>query len=318
MSIHHISQMEACIALGIETGADLHEDVWCASKRFERESAKAHNSLAAAEIFLPFCLTEPRLKGSFAALHIWYSEILFVLHQITDRMDNMLFLRRAYGSSVLEDFNPQIYHYRRNVAGAITCVLFAVHEALTTKLPLPQFLPSARLAYLRMINRVREVVETSGHSQESDELHGVNVGRRRAVRQKFIAWNASSAAQAEVVEYLEELVELVKILVGAHEFRDSVLGPPRRDGNLQIQGKRTDNGDGDGGGDGDEDEDGDGKRDMTKSSSATESNTAAVARRRAYTASKDEDGVPEMLKRMQSRRVEAKLERRPTTGKEWQ
>ena len=31
--------------------------------------------------------------------------ILFVLHQIVDRMDNMLQLRTSYGSGPLEEFN---------------------------------------------------------------------------------------------------------------------------------------------------------------------------------------------------------------------
>jgi len=34
-------------------------------------------------------------------------QIIFVLHQIVDRMDNMLQLRTAYGSGPLEEFNVQ-------------------------------------------------------------------------------------------------------------------------------------------------------------------------------------------------------------------
>lgn len=37
--------------------------------------------------------------------------MLFVLHQIVDRMDNMLQLRTAYGSGPLEEFNVSIGHY---------------------------------------------------------------------------------------------------------------------------------------------------------------------------------------------------------------
>lgn len=49
---------------------------------------------------------------------------------------------------------------------------------------------------------------------------------QRVFRQKYISWNASSAAQAEVIEYLEELIDLTKLLVGASEFRSGLLTRP--------------------------------------------------------------------------------------------
>jgi hypothetical protein len=184
--------------------------------------------LAAAETFLPFCANEPRLKGSFKGLALVYAEILYVLHAIVDRMDNMLHLRHEYGSGVLEELNEKVYLYRRNVAGSITLVLFAVHEALTTKLPLPQFLPSARLAHLRMVNRVREVVVSGDlHKHAQSERSEIEMSMvKRVVRQKFLSWNAASAGQIEVIEYLEELIDLVKLLVGANEFRSGLLTRP--------------------------------------------------------------------------------------------
>ncbi|TEY40781.1 hypothetical protein BOTCAL_0421g00090 [Botryotinia calthae] len=226
-SIRQITEMEACLAYGIETeinNVNVHSPAVIA--RFSIAKGKAEAALAAAETFLPFCANEPRLKGSFAPHALIYSEILYVLHAIVDRMENMLILRHEYGSGVLEELNAQVYPYRRNVAGSITLILFATHEALTTKLPLPQFLPSARLAHLRMINRVREVViSSSGHVKESShERSEIEVSMvKRFVRQKFLSWNAASAGQIEVIEYLEELIDLVKLLVGANEFRSGLL-----------------------------------------------------------------------------------------------
>jgi uncharacterized membrane protein YgaE (UPF0421/DUF939 family) len=229
-SIRQISEMEACLAYGIETEVNFEVSSEAVSERFDSAKSKAQGALEAAETFLPFCAQEPRLKGSFAGLALVYTEILYVLHQIVDRMDNMLQLRKEYGSGVLEELNVQVYQYRRNVAGSITIILFAVHEALTTKLPLPQFLPSARLAHLRMVNRVREVMLSKVHEREEHqesmrsqiELALV----KRVVRQKFLSWNAASAGQIEVIEYLEELIDLTKLLVGANEFRSGMLTRP--------------------------------------------------------------------------------------------
>lgn len=230
-SIGRIIEMETCVAYGIETGANLDVQSLAVTQRFEHAKSKAQGALTAAETFLPFCANEPRLKGSFARLALVYSEILYVLHAIVDRMDNMLQLRHEYGSGVLEELNAQVYPYRRNVAGSITLILFAVQEALTTKFPLPQFLPSARLAHLRMVNRVREVVLENGPGdpqKSSDVLRSeIELAMiKRVVRQKFQSWNAASAGQIEVIEYLEELVDLTKLLVGANEFRSGLLTRP--------------------------------------------------------------------------------------------
>ncbi|CZR62341.1 related to Lactobacillus putative histidine protein kinase SppK [Phialocephala subalpina] len=227
-SMRQISEMEACLAYGVETEANVDVHSAEVSARFERAKGKAQGALTAAETFLPFCANEPRLKGSFKGLALVYAEILYVLHAVVDRMDNMLHLRHEYGSGVLEELNEKVYPYRRNVAGAITLVLFACHEALTTKLPLPQFLPSARLAHLRMVNRVREVVLAGDvHKMKTNERSEIEVNMvKRVVRQKFLSWNAASAGQIEVIEYLEELVDLVKLLVGANEFRSGMLTRP--------------------------------------------------------------------------------------------
>jgi hypothetical protein len=156
--------MEGAIATGSESPTPVTEfRAARINARFQKAKAKAQNSLSAAETFLPFCLKEPRLKGSFRTLEPVYKEIIYVLRQIIDRMDNNISLRQAYGSSILEELNPSVYMYRRNVASAITVTLFAVNEALTTKLPLPQFLPSSRLAQMRLVNRVRETI----HNQQS-------------------------------------------------------------------------------------------------------------------------------------------------------
>ena len=224
-SIKQISVMEACIAYGVETGEDLSGGFPpYVLTNFDRASRKAKTALSAAETFLPSCSVEPRLKGSFAGLAIIYREIIFVLHQIIDRMNNMILLRSAYGSGPLEHFNTELHPYRRNAAGAVTLVLYAVNEALTTKLPLPQFLPSARLAHLRLINKVRSVVQARVETRSNGD--GSALARRPTIQRKYLAWNASSASRAEVIEYLEELTDLAKLLVGANEFRSGLLTRP--------------------------------------------------------------------------------------------
>lgn len=305
-AITKIGEMEGCVAYGVEGGVNIKEFPHEVLVHFEHASGKAKTALAAASTFLPFCSTEPRLKGPFSPLAKIYTEMLFVLYQIIDKMDNMLQMRTEYGSGPLEDFNSMIYPYRRNIAGCITLVLYAVQEALTTKLPLPQFLPSARLAHLRLINRVRDVVRSSTHADSEEQEP--STPRRRALRRQYISWNASAAAQVEVIEYLEELTDLTKLLVGANQFRSGVLrrmtfeeyvAKGTREGAKDgAAGKGMEGGglaSGIGGGDGQADAEG-------------------LRKIRSPTVGRDvEDGeVPVSLRRIQSRKYEAEIRRRRT------
>lgn len=230
-SVRQVQEMHSAMAIGINSPHLPEFRCHRPHSRFQRAREKAQGALGAAEMFLPFCLNEPRLKGSFKPLEPIYKEIIYVLHQIIDRMGNVIDLRHAYGSSILEELNVHIYAYRRNVAAASTLMLFSVHEALTTWLPLPQFLPSPRLAHLRLISRVREVVETHEtsldvHDETFSQKDGIEQTTSFVTQRSFLAWNANAAGQMEIIEYLEELVELVKLLVGVNAFRSGLLERP--------------------------------------------------------------------------------------------
>ncbi|RFU78756.1 malate transporter, aliminium toerance [Trichoderma arundinaceum] len=241
--VRHIQGMQGAMAVGVDGPDILDPRSPKLHRYFDHWREKAQASLAAAETFLPFCSTEPRLKGSFHKLAPIYTEIVYVLHQIIDRMDNVVQLRRAYGSSVLEALNPQAYTYRRSMVASCTLMLFSVNEALTTWLPLPQFIPSARLAHIRLIHRVREIITSQAltsapvtptashgsHSRRASECED-QINERIAgliTKHNFLSWNASAAGQLEIIEYLEELVELVKMLVGVNAFRSGMLERPK-------------------------------------------------------------------------------------------
>jgi hypothetical protein len=250
-SIGHIARMQGILAMGSESPTRVTAALRSRrlNARFASAHQKAQSSLGAAGTFLPFCLSEPRLKGSFRALEPIYKEIIYVLQQVVDRMDNTAALRRAYGSAVLEDLNPRVHAYRRDAAAAVALTLFAVDEALATKIPLPQFLPSCRLAQMRLVNRVREAMLTQTGQCSSAGLDdagplrsrpqtparsgGVDTPQRvdsavirNATEQKFLSWSAAAAGQMEIIEFLEELVDLTKLLVGVNAFRSGMLERP--------------------------------------------------------------------------------------------
>ncbi|GAP84897.1 putative malate aliminium toerance [Rosellinia necatrix] len=238
-SISQISVMESSVAVGVESPSAVDTKLQALNADFKGAKDKAEQALGAARAFLPFCLTEPRIKGDFKGQALVYSEMIYVLFQIIDRMDNMLHIRRLFGSSILEELHEKIMPYRRNVAGCVTLNLFMVQEALTTRLPLPEFLPSSRVAQLRSVARVRELLLARGQgvhppdtcddakiataTQEGLSIASSNAGRKLTTRQALLAWKASSAGMMEIIEYLEELVDLAKLLVGVNAFRSGLL-----------------------------------------------------------------------------------------------
>lgn len=181
---------------------------------------------------------EPRLKGSFKQIRVIYREMFFVLHQIFDRFDSIRFMRQQYGSAVLTELSQYVYVYRRDVYAAMINLMRAVENSLETKKPLPQFLPSARILHLRLVNKVRMVLigdeRPDDDSSDEDEYtalenkkHTLTASRRhRMLLKKYMGWSATSSAFEEVIEYLEELVNLTKLLVGHNEFRYGFLSKP--------------------------------------------------------------------------------------------
>jgi hypothetical protein len=232
LSIKQVQDMQAAMAVGLDSPAKPDFRDPGIAKRFNYAKGQAQAALAAADTFLPMCLTEPRLKGDFKILHPIYREIVVVLRQIVERMDNVVSLRKEYGSSILEDLHPQVYTYRRNVAASIMLLLFSVHEALITWQPLPQFMPACRLAHFRLINRVREILFSRSGAQtpaggppsiSNENIDLAEEVARLIVQKRSLSWNASTYGQGEIIEYLEELVELTKILVGVNAFRSGLL-----------------------------------------------------------------------------------------------
>ncbi|KAI0117699.1 hypothetical protein GGR51DRAFT_499768 [Nemania sp. FL0031] len=237
-SISQISIMESSVAMGVDSSSALDTKSQALNENFKSAKWKAEQALDAARTFLPFCLTEPRIKGNFKGQALVYGEMIYVLFQIAERMDNMLHIRKLFGSSILEELHEEILPYRRNVAGCVTLTLFVVQEALITRLPLPQFLPSSRVAQLRSIARIRELLLARGQGAPTDDNAATKIATiseqspsmtidgtvpKTMTRQDFLAWKASSAGMMEIIEYLEELVDLAKLLVGVNAFRSGLL-----------------------------------------------------------------------------------------------
>ena len=151
-----------------------------------------------------------------------------------------------------------------------------------------------------MINKVREVIHESVREHNCQE--GVNkLAQQRVDRHKFMSWNASSAAQAEVIEYLEELTDLTKLLVGANEFRSGLLTRPTyREYAEKVEKTNHEVRVLDGA------EAGGNVEDTPKSFGLTRRRTTTMRRQ------EEKNEIPASLQRIQSRNMEASMRRQRT------
>ena len=155
---------------------------------------------------------------------------------------------------------------------------------------------------------MREVLQHQPVHQNKDEENASKLVRQLEVRRKYMSWNATSAAQAEVIEFLEELVDLTKLLVGANEFQSGLLTRPsfhqyeQRSTNEAAKPITTLDGE---------------ALDVEARDEFGEmplSGGSSNLRRRAVTrvAPNDGEDIPPSLKRIQSRKIEAGIKRQKT------
>lgn len=159
-----------------------------------------------------------------------------------------------------------------------------------------------------MVNRVREVVQASAATAK-ERQEGNKQGRQRAVRRKYISWNATAFAQAEVIEFLEELIELTKLLVGNNEFRSGLLiRPTYRDYAGPVNtGESKDNGPDKAGAE--DAETLDELKDMASAPGLTKRRTGTMK-----STHEEEGEVPVSLKRIQSRKRAESLRKMNTNS----
>lgn len=162
-----------------------------------------------------------------------------------------------------------------------------------------------------MINRVRAVVQQA--VEQDPDAKASDAVRKRAVRRKYMAWNAASAARAEIIEYLEELIDLAKLVVGANEFRSGLLMRATYQDYMQnlaeVAGKSNES-----------DDPVDMPGDARDNAMDQPTHPTGMIRRRRLTtiqsSGSSEEKIPASLKRIQSRKIEAGL-RRQATNEGW-
>ncbi|KAG0045210.1 hypothetical protein BGZ83_009555 [Gryganskiella cystojenkinii] len=143
--------------------------------------------------------SEPRLKEEFPMK--LYKQIIQCCQNILDRMVSMRMAAQLLSPEVRELVTGPMNYYRRDMVGALLLYFSVLSSSLASKSPLPPYLPSARMARLRVIYNVREAI--AAHQAVTGEDHYT-----------YIYYYAFSSALEEVIEELELLAILIKPLVG--------------------------------------------------------------------------------------------------------
>ncbi|KAF9903350.1 hypothetical protein EC991_003889 [Linnemannia zychae] len=148
---------------------------------------------------LDLSASEPRLKEDFPGK--LYKQIVQCCQNILDRMVSMRMAAQLLSTEVRYLVTGPMNYYRRDMVGALLLYFSVLSSSLASKTALPPYLPSARMARLRVIYNVRQAI--AAHQAETGEDHYT-----------YIYYYAFSSALEEVIEELELLAILIKPLVG--------------------------------------------------------------------------------------------------------
>ncbi|KAF9128659.1 hypothetical protein BGX30_014239 [Mortierella sp. GBA39] len=148
---------------------------------------------------LDLSASEPRLKEDFPGK--LYKQIVQCCQNILDRMVSMRMAAQLLSTEVRDLVTGPMNYYRRDMVGALLLYFSVLSSSLASKTALPPYLPSARMARLRVIYNVRQAI--AARQAKTGEDHYT-----------YIYYYAFSSALEEVIEELELLAILIKPLVG--------------------------------------------------------------------------------------------------------
>ncbi|KAF9337974.1 hypothetical protein BG006_001075 [Podila minutissima] len=148
---------------------------------------------------LELSASEPRLKEKFPMK--LYKQIVQCCQNILDRMVSMRMAAQLLSPEVRDLVTGPMNYYRRDMVGALLLYFSVLSSSLASKTPLPPYLPSARVARLKVIYNVRMAI--AEHQAVTSQNHYT-----------YIYYYAFSSALEEVIEELELLAILIKPIVG--------------------------------------------------------------------------------------------------------
>ncbi|KAF9580852.1 hypothetical protein BGW38_002338 [Lunasporangiospora selenospora] len=166
---------------------------------FQHVEHQLQTKLLKISQLLELSIAEPRLKEEFPKK--LYGQIIQCCQNILDRLVSMRMAAQLLSPEVRELVTGPMNYYRRDMVGALLLYFSVLSSSLASKSPLPPYLPSARMARLRVIYNVREAI--AAHQAATGEDHYT-----------YIYYYAFSSALEEVIEELELLAILIKPLVG--------------------------------------------------------------------------------------------------------
>ncbi|KAG0026754.1 hypothetical protein BGZ81_006114 [Podila clonocystis] len=166
---------------------------------FQHVEHQLQTKLIKISQLLELSASEPRLKEKFPMK--LYKQIVQCCQNILDRMVSMRMAAQLLSPEVRDLVTGPMNYYRRDMVGALLLYFSVLSSSLASKTPLPPYLPSARMARLRVIYNVR--VAIAGHQAATSQNHYT-----------YIYYYAFSSALEEVIEELELLAILIKPIVG--------------------------------------------------------------------------------------------------------
>ncbi|ORX77751.1 hypothetical protein K493DRAFT_363203 [Basidiobolus meristosporus CBS 931.73] len=181
----------------------------------KRLTNKLQSAMTKATALLAQSAQEPRLRDRFQEQV--YADIIIKAQNLLDWSSTMYTSIVQTDDTLRVRLAKRLARRRKDVVATALLHFYVLSGALKSKSPLPPYLPSARVARLRLLNQIREM----------DIFQDLGSRAHDAAADGFVYtfWYSYTGSLIEIVEEQEELGDLIKQIVGEIEFADWDLQP---------------------------------------------------------------------------------------------
>ncbi|KAG0172340.1 hypothetical protein DFQ28_011056 [Apophysomyces sp. BC1034] len=173
------------------------------SRKIEKKIQKTIN---ACSVLLELTDHEPRLKGPFPKE--FYKEMIVSLGNLLDHILSIRLALLKMPPMVKDELMQHDQNiYRRDLVASLLLHFHTLSTSLKSKSPLPIYMPSARVARIRLL-RHRLEERTTSH----------------LLKYHNMAWFSMASSTEEVIEELEHFTDLTRFVVGENKFAERVKG----------------------------------------------------------------------------------------------
>ncbi|KAL1914303.1 uncharacterized protein VTP21DRAFT_9041 [Calcarisporiella thermophila] len=178
---------------------------------FQQEEKNIQLEVLRSMELIRLATLEPQIAGPFP--REFYNGIINSIQSILNRLFSMRVAMQNIMPEVLREIVTPMATYNRDMIASMLLCFYVLAGSLRNRVPLPPYLPSARLARIRFINKLRTISNTIAPDSPIAMDNQVKL-----LSYPLLYWYAASSCTEDIIEELETLGLLLRELTNEDSF----------------------------------------------------------------------------------------------------